>query len=130
MKKHVTVLALALMMVMGTAQAAFATSQYYHFNDNIPNIGWVSSTYKTLPAGIDFRTTLSTCTAVDGSSQGALGVLMKPVRSDQYQYAYKTVKPGYTNYLLLSHTTSSRSVRIDQQAVGTSYVDDTGYWYY
>jgi len=130
-KNRYRVLALALVMVIGTTQLAWATSQYYHFDDNVPPVGWISSSYKTLPRGISFRTTLLSCTAVDGSNQGSKGVLMKPVRSDQYQYAYKKVLPGYQNYALLgANQTYSRTIRIDQQAVGTSYVDDRGYWYF
>lgn len=130
MRKLLGTVCLSAMLLFGGVQAAFATSQYYHFDDNIPPRGWCSSSYKKLPAGVSFRTTMLSCTATDGSNQGSLGTLMKPVRSDQYQYSYKTVRPGYQNYVLLSASGSARTIRIDQQAVGTSWVDDTGYWYF
>ncbi len=123
-------IALAIVMVLGSSQAAFATSQYYHFHNNVPRTGWLSSSYKTLPANTNFTTTLNSCVATNGSSEGSKGVLMKPVRSNGTQYSYKTVLPGEARKLLLGSVGYSRSIRIDLQAVGTSAVDCTGYWYF
>lgn len=130
MKARIATLIVAIALFASNAQAAFATTQYYHFDDNIPATSWRWSSYKSLPADRSFRTTLLTCIASDGSGQGASGVLMKPQLSSGATYAYKKVLPGYQYFTLLAPTATSRTVRIGLQSVGTTTVDATGYWYF
>lgn len=130
-KRMVAIVLLVAIATLGTAQAALASTVHYRFYRNVPNYGWVYSSNKSLLAGVSFRTRLDSCIANNGSSQGSLGVLMKPMNASNNTPigTYTKVLPGQYK-TLISATTSNRTVYIGLQAVGTQYVTADGYWYY
>ncbi|MBE0448550.1 MAG: hypothetical protein IBX64_10720 [Actinobacteria bacterium] len=131
-KRLVIVTVLASMAMLGAAQAASATTQYYNFDKNVPTTGWVYSSTKTLPAGINFDARLDYCSSNDGSSQGSLGVLFKPVNASNLTALapYTKLLPGSARTTLLQKASYTRSIKIGLQAVGTQYVTARGYWFY
>lgn len=132
-KRLCTISALGLMMVLGTAQVALATSQYYNFNQNVPRFGFVYSSDKTLPNNTAFKTRLDSCTANDGSGQGQYGVYFRAINRANNTTIKNTpdVRPGSgTHTLINAISTGSRTVYIGLQAEGTSPVTAKGYWYY
>lgn len=132
-RRIVSIGAFVLLAMIGTAQAALATTAHYTFYKNVPRYGFVNSSNKTLPNNISFRTRLDKCTANDGSGQGQYGVYYRAYLASNNTVIKNTpdVRPGSGYHTLInSVSTGSRVVYIGLQAEGTSAVTAEGYWYY